>query len=158
AAHVTESPRLDEAVTKFKEWLDRSTFRDRTKDNLRLRIDVFVRSVPNVRVADITADQGYGYLAQRNVSTGSKGNDRRVISRFFAWAIERPQQWIKVNPARKETRERKQHNGHAPAILSLDECSKLMSAAKRHRKGRLVPYFAVCLIGGLRPFEASRVT
>ena len=45
-----------------------------------------------------------------------------------------------------------------PAILTVDECKVLLRAAEKFEKGRLAPYVAVCLFGGLRPFEAARLT
>ena len=42
-------------------------------------------------------------------------------------------------------------------MLPLDECKGLLRAAQAHEGGRLVPYLALCLFGGLRPFEAARV-
>ena len=44
-----------------------------------------------------------------------------------------------------------------PSVLSVAECQKLLAAAEAHKGGLLVPYVAVCLFGGLRPFEASRL-
>jgi len=151
-----ESQRLDEAVKQFNQWLDTSDFRDRTKQNLRNRINVFVNSVPNLLVSDITPDTIYGYLEKRSVAKASKDNDRRALSRFFVYCMERPRKWIVTNPARKEKRERRT-NGNTPAILSLADCKSILGAAEKHRRGRLAPYVAVCLFGGLRPFEAARL-
>jgi integrase len=150
------SPRLLEAVASFQEWLKTADFRERTKDNLRIRVDNFANSVPNSRLSEITADTIFGYLEKRNVSHASKDNDRRALSRFFGYCIERPRKWIALNPARKEKRERRT-NGHTPAILSLEACESILGAAEQHRAGRLAPYVALCLFGGLRPFEAARL-
>ncbi len=153
-AVAVESPRIDEAFTKFEEWLKTADFRKRTKDNLRVRVKVFVNSIPNMRVVDVTADTVFNYLEKRGVARASKDNDRRALSRFFSWCMVRPQQWLRTNPARKETRERKSTNGHDPAVLSVKECEKILKAAQRHG---LAPYVAVCLFGGLRPLEAARL-
>jgi integrase len=155
--HVMESPRLDDAVTQFCTWLDTSDFRPRTRANLRTRVKVFGNSTANARIADITPDAVFTYLAKRDVAKASRDNDRRALSRFFAWCMDRPRQWIKINPARKETRERRGTNGHAPDVLALDACRKLLRAAERFENGRLAPYVAVCLFAGLRPTEAARL-
>lgn len=152
-----ESPRLDDAVRQFKEWLQTADFRERTKANLRLRVNVFANSVPNHRLADITADTIYSYLEKRNVAKASKDNDRRALSRFFGYCMDRPRKWIAANPARKETRERRT-GGNTPAVLPLEDCETMLRAAEKHRRGRLVPYVALCLFGGLRPFEAARLS
>ncbi len=156
---VAVSPRLDEAVEEFGKWLDTTpTLRERTKANLRLRVKVFASSIGNLRVADISPDTIEEFLDKRqNVSPASRDNDRRAASRFFRWCIERPRRWTTANPCRDVRVER---NGDvtAPAVLTLAECRELLRAAQQHRKGRLAPYVALCLFGGLRPFEAARLT
>ncbi len=84
-------------------------------------------SIGNMKVSDITADTVFEYLDKRKVAKASKDNDRRALSRFFGWCIERPRRWIKSNPARKENRERKTTNGTAPTR------SRLRSSAKPRR-------------------------
>ena len=42
--------------------------------------------------------------------------------------------------------------------LPVDECERLLRAAEGFESGKLVPYLALCLFGGLRPFEAARLT
>jgi integrase len=154
-----EAPRIDDAVDQFKAWLASPDceLRDRTKSNLRVRVSVFANSVRNLTLDKITPDTIAAYLEKRSVCKASKDNDRRVLSRFFSWCLLSPRRWVKTNPARKEVRERKT-NGACPEVLTVDECKTILKAAERHRKGRLVPYVAACLFGGLRPFEAMRLT
>ena len=158
---LAESPWLSQAVTDFKAWLDSAHcgLRDLTKDNLKIRVDLFAKSglANGKRLHEITADAIFGYLEKRDVAKASKDNDRRALSRFFGWCMDRPRHWIKTNPARKELRERRRPSGEKPAVLSLAECQKLLKAAESHRGGRLLPYVAVSLFGGLRPFEAARL-
>jgi integrase len=154
---VAESPRLDEAVEAFKQWLDSTpTLRDRTKANLRLRVNVFANSIGNLRVSDVTPETIESFLEKRNTSPRSKINDRLAVSRFFRFCVERPRRWATTNPCR-DVRVEKSGDTAAPAVLTVSECKKLLRAAEHHRKGRLAPYVALCLFGGLRPFEASRL-
>jgi integrase len=155
---VTESPRIDDAVKQFSDWLDDSDYRDRTQDNLRSRVNVFASSIGNIRIADITPDLFLDYLGKRNVSRTSKDNDRRALSRFFGWCAERPRHWTAINAARKENRERRPTNGTAPVILSVAEAETLLRAAEARKGGCMVPYVAVCLFAGLRPTESVRLT
>jgi integrase len=162
-AAVVESPRIDAAVEQFKGWLDKADFRDATKSNLRLRVGMFSNSIGNLRVSDITPDTIYAYLekrtnGERGVTVASSDNDRRALSKFFGWCQQRPRQWIRQNPARKETREKKRRSGKTPVVMSVDECKALLRAAEGFKDGRLVPYVCVCLFAGLRPFEAARLT
>jgi integrase len=127
-----------------------------SRKNLRRRVNVFINSVSNVRVADVTPDTIDAYLSKRGVSPKSKDNDRRAVSRFFSWCIDRPRRWASMNPCR-EVRIA-QGEDAAPAILTLAECEALLQKAQTHKDGQLAPYIATCLFAGLRPFEVSRLT
>lgn len=152
---VAVSPRLDEAYLKFTEWLELAKFRDRTKGNLKTRVNVFCNSVANLRVCDVTPETIDGFLDARTVSAATKDNDRRAVSRFFSFCIDRKRRWATVNPCRAVTVD--QDEASAPQVLTVDQCRNLLKAAQKFKGGRLLPYVAVCLFGGLRPFEASRL-
>jgi len=156
ALAVKASPRLDEAVEQFKAWLlTTEEMRDHSKRNLRIRIDMFANGVSNIILSTITPEFLEAYLDKRNVSGATKDNDRRAVSRFFAWCIERPRRWMTTNPARDVKVERGEKP--PPSILTVDQCKKLLHAAETFNKGRLAPYVAVCLFAGLRPSEAGRL-
>ena len=152
---VAESPRLDDAFAQFSAWLDNSELRELSRKNLRQRINIFINSVPNMRVADVTPDTIDAYLSKRAVSPKSKDNDRRAVSRFFSWCIERPRRWSAMNPCR-EIRIAKGQEA-PPAILTVMECEALLKMAETHKAGQLAPYLAACMFAGLRPFEVSRL-
>ena len=100
---------------------------------------------------------GSSYLDKRSkVSVATKINDRLAVSRFFSWCMERKRRWTAINPCHAVRLEKDERP--PPAVLDIEECGKLLRAAERHRRGRLAPYVAVCLFGGLRPFEAARLT
>ena len=154
---VTESPRLDEAVEAFCGWVDQTpALRDRTKANLRTRVSVFSNSISNIRVSTMTPEVVEAYLAGRKVSSVSRSNDLRAISRFFSWCMERPRRWVALNPAHGVKVEHEEKG--APEVLSVEDCQALLAAAAKFKDGRLVPYLGVCLFAGLRPFEASRLS
>ena len=151
------APRLDEAVQKFLVWLDReSGLRDLSKRNLRVRVTKFQNSVKNLTLSDITSDTVDEFLAGQNSGPIAKDNDRRALSRLFSWCGEKPRRWITVNPCKLDSR-RKKKDDHMPAILTVEESERFMQAAESYKAGRLALYAAVCLFGGLRPFEASRL-
>ena len=153
---VKQTVRLDDAVDKYIVWLDASPFRDATKRHWRTRMKMFKNGVSNLRISDITPEVIENYLTSRKTSPGGKDTDRRAISRFFSWCIERPRRWTSTNPAREVKIDRGEIP--PPEILTVDDCEKLLHAAEKHKTGLLVPYVAVCLIGGLRPDEAKRLT
>ena len=157
-----ESPRLDDAVEQFQKWLaelPENEMREDTKIGLRIRVKMFANNVANVMLSDITPEFIDGYLTQTraSVSAITRDNDRRAISRFFSWCIERPRRWLTVNPARRENRGRRPEMP-PPSVLSIEDCKALLHAAEDHKDGLVVPYVAVCLFAGLRPEEAKRLT
>ncbi len=154
---VAESPRLDDALKEFCGWLDGTqSLRDRTKSNLRTRVNVFVNLLGNHRISDVTPEIVESFLDKRFISPASKDNDKRAISRFFSWCIERPRRWAASNPCRDVHVERGEKP--PPSVLDVETCRRLLGEAQRYKDGRLAPYVAVCLFGGLRPFETSRLT
>ena len=153
---VAESPRLDDAVEQFLTWLETANLRERTRDNLRTRVNVFANSIGNLRVCDVTPETIDGYLDKRSVSASSKDNDRRAVSRFFSWCMDRRRRWTATNPCRAVKVEQAEKT--PPSILTVEQCKGLLEAAQALKNGRLAPYVGVCLFGGLRPFEAARLT
>jgi integrase len=156
--------RLADALTQFLAWLDSNDcqLRAHSKKNLRNRVSAFVNSMPGTRVADVTPDTIDTYLSKRAVSPKSKDNDRRAISRFFAWCMDgegsqNKRRWTAANPCRKEKGQR-QTAEQRPTILNVEQCKALLQAAASHKSGVVAPYVAVSLFGGLRPFEAQRLT
>lgn len=154
---VPDSVSLDEAYKQYCEWLDgkECPLREKTKENIRTKAKLFINSTPNVRVCDVTPDTIENFLAKRNVSSITRHADKRGVSRFFSWCIQRPRRWATMNPCH----EVKVHKGEQapPEILPLKECAALLKAAEAHEKGVCVPYVAVCLFAGLRPNEAMRL-
>lgn len=155
---VAETKTIDEAVKEFCDWVDLTeSLRDLSKPSLKRRAQMFANSVGHKDLSAVTHDDVERFLSNRkDVSATTRDNDRRSISRFFSWCIERPRRWTAVNPCR----DIKVDKGESapPAILSLDESKAILRAAESLKDGRLVPYVAVCLFGGLRPFEAQRLT
>jgi integrase len=154
---VAESPRLDEAAESFLRWLEETeSLRHQSKGNLRRRIDLFRNSVGDIRVCDFTPKAIDDFLDKRDVSTTTKDNDRRAISRFFSWCMDRKRGWTAINPCHAVKVERTEKP--PPSILTLDECKKLLARAETYERGLMAPYISVCLFAGLRPFEAQRLT
>jgi integrase len=165
---VAESVKVDEAVKKFTQWLDgegdgtgngRCTLRELSRSGLRRRVEIFRDSIGNLNVNDVTPDIVENFLEKLRsrqvnpISAITCDNYRRDISRFFSWCIERPRRWTVTNPC-KEIRVAREEKA-PPAILTVEQCEALLREAS---KKRLAPYVAVCLFGGLRPFETSRLT
>ena len=159
-ASVKESPRLDEALKVFTDWLTTTQeLRPMTKDNLRNRVTRFVSSLGNLRVTDVLPDHIEHFLANRNVSAITKDADRRALSSFFLWCMKGKRHWAVNNPCYAvEIEGFATADHHEPVVLPVDECRSLLQAAEKVQKGRSVPYVALCMFGGLRPTEAARLT
>jgi integrase len=157
---VKESPRLDEAMTAYTAWLETTTdLRPLTKNHLRSRVSHFVRNTGNVRVTDVLPEHIEHYLAQQNVSANTKDGYCRAVSSFFSWCMKGKRHWAVNNPCYAvEIEGLVADEDREPEVLPLKDCTKLMREAERYEKGRLAPYLALCLFGGLRPHEAARVT
>jgi integrase len=117
---------------------------------------MFVNAVPNVKLCDVTRQTVEEFLAKRTrASARTKNGDRLAVSRFLSWCLDHPRKWIGVNPCLSI--KVVQPEAGAPVILNVEQCRALLKQAEKHRKGRLAPYFAICLFGGLRPSETSRL-
>ena len=157
---VKDSPRLDEALKLYSDWLDTTTeLRPITKLHLRNRVTHFVNSVGNMRVTDVIPDHIENYLAHRNVSPNTKDANCRAISSFFTWCMKGKRHWCINNPCYAvEIEGRTGADDREPVVLPVDECERLLRAAEASGGGKMVPYVALCMFGGLRPFEAARLT
>jgi integrase len=159
-AAVKESPRMDDAFEQFKTWLGTTAeLREKTKTNLRNRVGNFVKGTGNRRVIDMVPEHVESYLAARNVSPDTKDADCRAISSFFTWCMKGKRHWCINNPCYAvEIEGRTGDDDREPVVLPLSDCEKLLRGAEAVEGGKLVPYVALCLFGGLRPFEAARLS
>ena len=157
---IKESPRLDEALKVYTEWLATTTeLRDLTKNRLRNRVEHFVANTGNVRVTDVLPEHIEKYLAQQAVVPNTKDGYCRALSSFFSWCMKGKRHWCVNNPCYAvEIEGLTSDDDREPVVLPLNECGALLRAAEKFENGRLVPYVALCLFGGLRPFETARLT
>jgi integrase len=154
-----ESLRLDDAVAQFIAWVDGDgcPLREQSRHGLRIRVGIFGNSLSNLRVDAITPETIEGFLDGLKVAPVTKDNYRRAVSRFFTWCIARPRRWTAANPCR-EVRVERLRDTAPPQVLTVAECEALLRSAETYKRGLLVPYVAVCIFAGLRPFEAARLT
>ena len=157
---IKESPRLDEALKVYTEWLTTTTeLRALTKNRLRNRVEHFVANTGNVRVTDVLPEHIEKYLAQQAVVPNTKDGYCRALSSFFSWCMKGKRHWCVNNPCYAvEIEGLTSDDDREPVVLPLSECAALLRAAEKFESGHLVPYVALCLFGGLRPFETARLT
>jgi integrase len=159
-ATIKESPRLDEALKAYENWLDSSTeLRPKTKENQRGRVRHFIKRMPNLRVIDVLPEHVEQYLATLKICPDSKDGYRRKLSSFFSWCMKGKRHWTVNNPCYAvEVEGGRRDEEHEPVVLAVPECEALLRAAEKYEDGKLVPYLALCMFGGLRPAEAERMT
>jgi integrase len=146
-------------LKEFLSWLEPTPeLRAKTKINLRNRVGNFVKGVANKRVIDVMPEHVETYLAARNVSPDTKDADCRAISSFFSWCMKGRRHWCVNNPCYAVEVEGRTGGAREPVVLPVEECERLLRAAEGFEGGRLVPYVALCMFGGLRPFEAARLS
>lgn len=157
---IKESPRLDEALKVYTEWLATTTeLRALTKNRLRNRVEHFVANTGNVRVTDVLPEHIEKYLAQQAVVPNTKDGYCRALSSFFSWCMKGKRHWCVNNPCYAvEIEGLTSDDDREPVVLPLSDCEALLRAAEKFENGRLVPYVVLCLFGGLRPFESARLT
>lgn len=156
ATEVGAGVSVQEAFVQFKAWLESSELRQRTRRNLSDRVGRLVDSLGHCQFGDLTTDSIEGWINSRSVSAATKDNDRRAVSRFFSWCLDRPRRWLANNPCSAIRIEQRRRG--TPPTLTPDQCVALMRASEAHRQGRQVRYLALCLFGGVRPDEAAQVS
>jgi len=159
-ASVKESPRLEEAAKSYLDWLVTTTeLRPKSKENQRGRVKHLVRHLPNMRVTDILPEHIEQYLMKLPISAESKAGYQKKISSFFTWCMKGKRHWCVNNPCYAvEIEGLTDDDDREPVVLPVSECEAFLRAAENFENGHLVPYVALCLFGGLRPTEATRVT
>ncbi len=150
------APRLDDAQIAFLQWLERdSGLRPKTQSGLRHALRQLVRALGNVPLGEIDGDRIHHHIHGRPISKVAKDNEKRALSRFFSWCIERPRGWVRVNPC--ATVRTPLGPQKPPAIFDLEQVRSLLRATLAEKNGIMIPWVAFQLFGGLRPSEAERL-
>lgn len=74
------------------------------------------------------------------------------VTTLFSFALKR--RYVTLNPVGNV--ERPQVAENPPVIMLVNECAALMKCAQESDHG-LIPFLALCLFGGLRPWEARSI-
>lgn len=155
-----EIPDLDGAWEQFQAWLDDPAtdeyLRPKTKSGLRNSVGIFVATLGNRPLAQVTPELVKATIEKRWTDPTSRDDVRRTVSRFFSFCIELPRLWLPSNPAwGKVLKFRKPRRG-VPEIFTLAECARLLVAARDFKGGKFLRYVVLGLFCGLRPGEIRR--
>jgi integrase len=117
---------------------------------IRCHLIVLKNHFPNAAVADLTVPLLTAYLQTGNPSLKTFNNRRGVASTFLKFAFQ--QDWITSNPVEKIPYHRIAHRRGSAKTLSATQTLDLMRYVETYEGGALVPFFALCLFAGIRPY------
>ena len=100
-------------------------------------------------VSALTAQRLTAYCERGKPSLKTVNNRRGILGTFFKFSFQK--EWIAANPIERVPRYRlKRKRSSAPTITAA-QAKALMEFVEGYERGRLVPFFALCLFAGIRP-------
>lgn len=124
-----------------------------TVDNLRKRVTAWVKREGVMTLADINEVTLLALKQRKGVEARTKINDMAAVSSFLSWLKERglrgPNELLEMN--------RPATDGRIPKLLTPEQVRRLLEAAQEQGGGRLLKFFSLLLLAGLRPNEAAQV-
>ena len=121
--------------------------------SLRQYLVMFSRGRQDVPVSSLTVDDLDAWFASRREAPASQASNVGRLSALFQFGVRRG--WLANNPCRRLEPVAVEYK--APKILTPEEASKLMEAV-RASCPRGLPWFSLCLFGGIRPEECDKLT
>lgn len=143
---------LDEAVAECVVAKLSGGRRSRYVQGLESYLRMFASGRGAVGVHEITTADIERWFVSRGEANGTLASNLGRLSALFSLCVRRG--YCPVNPCDAVERIRIEHK--APAILSVDECERLLAVCVT-RKPKLLGYVALCLFAGVRPEEAEKL-
>lgn len=98
------------------------------------------------------------WLADNVSMEGREGYATHLV---MLWNFAVGRKYASMNAAkaipRLSRQQRKKLKNRPPAIMNADELQRLLDVAATYLDGRLLPYFAVCALAGIRPEETRKI-
>jgi integrase len=101
---------------------------------------------------EVTQEDVSGWLEKSGWKVGTKKYALQDARTFFRYCLRKG--WCKVNPC--DAIEQFTLDDRPPGILTVDECARLMAAARSDFPD-LVGYFTLALFAGIRPEELQKM-
>ena len=158
---VTPHTAADALATYVDEKKNQSKNRQYTVDQFEIILKTFLRDASITTTADITTEAARGWvfddLARRQgrepIAARTQRDRHDHLSRFCRWLITR--KWLLKNPLEDIPRPEVEYG--PPVILSIEQVRKILDTAWTDPAGPvMLPFFAICLLSGARPFEVRR--
>ena len=153
----SKSPLVRECVARFLDSrqleVERGDLAPRSLVEFRHCCAHLVAAVGDLRIVELDAEAVRTYLDSFPVAARTRLNIRLRLSKFFSFCVTK--KWIATNPcAEIKIKVRR----HEVVVLTVEEAEHLLRRAEASKfRDVLVPYVALCLFGGLRPFEARQL-
>lgn len=145
---------LDPLLEEFLESKRREERRQTSIDNLTRRIRAWLVANRLTTVRDISDESLRSLKLRKGVSAQTRINDMAAVSSFLSYlATER--RILAANPLAGMARPAR--DLRTPRVLTPEQAGALLRAAQEVEGGRLLRYFTLCLLAGLRPGEAARL-
>ncbi|MBS0229468.1 MAG: hypothetical protein JSS23_12360 [Proteobacteria bacterium] len=141
-------------VEDFLESQRRDNRAGSTVRNLAVRIAAWITRERIGTLADVTDATLLALKQRRNVSAQTRINDMAAVSSLLSWVVNE-RRLLPVNPLTSISRPTV--DVRVPRVLEPEQARALLEAARTQGEGRLLRYFVLCLLAGLRPSEAARV-
>lgn len=139
---------LDDRITdKLK------PLRKKSLSGLRSYVNIFKQDFGTLRVKELTRDYIEDYLSNEEVSNITRKNRKNYLGQFLNWCMvkgyhhENPCKLITVSVQSGQVK-----------LFTVDQCQEIMNKVCQEENKHLIPYFAICLFGGVRPEEAEKLT
>ena len=125
---------------------------DQHRKTWKADLDKFCDAFGERQISTVSIEEIREWIDRDNRSTERKRLDRAHIHALFSWAVKQTYLRVNVVSAYELPRlERKE-----PVSLSIQQAHNLLFFAAQVNKQSLVPYFALAIFAGLRPFEIKR--
>lgn len=145
---------LDLLLEEFIEAKTREERRQTSIDNLERRVKAWLVRENLTTVASINDTALRALKLRKGVSAQTRINDMAAVSSFLSYlTVDR--RILAANPLAGMSRPTR--DIRMPRVLTPDQAKALLEAAQLVEGGRLLRYFVLCLLAGLRPGEAARL-
>lgn len=145
---------LDPLLEEFIEAKTREERRQTSIDNLQRRVKAWLDREKLTTVTSINDAALRGLKMRKGVSAQTRINDMAAVSSFLSYlTVDR--RILAANPMAGMSRPTR--DIRMPRVLTPDQAKALLEAAQQVEDGRLLRYFTLCLLAGLRPGEAARL-
>lgn len=154
-AHRPERP--PQPITEpFAEWLALAARTDkgkRTSKDRKNRVEAFLAAgaITDASQIDVAAVDKWLWRGVKGQTATQDASDLRGFCRYLV-----KRRYLTSNPV--DAVELPDREDPDPRTLDAAQVNRLLEAATRWNKGKMVPFFAVALFAGLRPSEIQRLT